>query len=58
MAISKGDHIIKALSNSFKKYNLGRTNALTRVALEIAYSQGDLWLKDVLKTIEKKCSYN
>lgn len=53
MAISKNEHIIEALSVTLKKYNLGRTNALTRVALETAYSLGDLWLKEVLKTIEK-----
>jgi len=53
MVISKNENIMKTLSATFKKYNLGRTNALTRVALETAYNKGDLWLKEVLKTIEK-----
>ncbi|MFK5889801.1 MAG: aminotransferase class I/II-fold pyridoxal phosphate-dependent enzyme [Flavobacteriaceae bacterium] len=53
MVITKNDNIIKALSATFKKYNLGRTNVLTRVALETAYSHGYLWLKEVLEIIEK-----
>lgn len=52
MAIIPNEELRKAISATFKKYNLGRTNALTRVALETAYSHGDPWLKQVLETIE------
>jgi bifunctional pyridoxal-dependent enzyme with beta-cystathionase and maltose regulon repressor activities len=52
MAIIPNETIRKAVSTVFKKYNLGRTNALTRVALETAYTDGHLWLKKVIKTIE------
>ena len=41
------------MSNTFKKYNLGRTNALTRIALEAAYNDGKYWLNEVLKTVEE-----
>ncbi len=40
------------LKNAFKKYNLGRTNALTRIALEAAYNEGDNWLKELIFYIE------
>lgn len=53
IAIIPNEHIKNSISSTFKKYNLGRTNALTRVALEIAYSKGQYWLNDVLKTIEE-----
>jgi len=53
MAIIPNEDIKNAISNTFKKYNLGRTNALTRVALESAYNQGKPWLKEVIKTIEE-----
>jgi bifunctional pyridoxal-dependent enzyme with beta-cystathionase and maltose regulon repressor activities len=53
MAIIPNEHIRKTTSNTFKKYNLGRTNALTRVALESAYSQGQSWLKEVISMIEE-----
>jgi putative C-S lyase len=53
MAIISNDEIRNSISSTFKKYNLGRTNALTRVALESAYNQGYPWLLDVISTIEK-----
>ena len=53
MAIIPNEDLKKSVSNTFKKYNLGRTNALTRVALESAYNKGGPWLKEVLKTIER-----
>jgi bifunctional pyridoxal-dependent enzyme with beta-cystathionase and maltose regulon repressor activities len=53
MAIIPNENIKNSISNTFKKYNLGRTNALTRVALESAYSNGQDWLNDVLKTVEE-----
>ncbi len=53
MAIIPNEDIKKIISNTFKKYNLGRTNALTRVALESAYNQGQSWLKEVIKTVEE-----
>ncbi len=52
MAIVPNENIRKALKNNFAKYNLGRTNALTRVALEAAYLNGNLWLSNLIKTIE------
>jgi len=52
MAIIPNEDIKKSISNTFQKYNLGRTNALTRVAMESAYNYGQLWLKDVINTIE------
>lgn len=53
MAIIPNDDIKKSVSKIFKKYNLGRTNALTRVALETAYRAGRPWLQEVLEIIEK-----
>jgi cysteine-S-conjugate beta-lyase len=53
MAIIPDDTIRKSISSNLKKYNLGRTNALTRVALETAYNYGQPWLKEVIDTIEK-----
>jgi len=53
MAIIPNEEIKKSISNTFKKYNLGRTNALTRVAMESAYNQGQSWLKEVINTVEE-----
>ena len=53
IAIIPNDDIKNSVSNTFKKYNLGRTNALTRVALESAYNNGQSWLKEVINTVEK-----
>ncbi len=53
MAIIPNEDIKKTISTIFKKYNLGRTNALTRVALESAYKEGQSWLKEVVNTVEK-----
>lgn len=52
MAIIPNENLRNSVSATLKKYNLGRTNALTRVALETAYSKGNLWLKEVIETIE------
>jgi len=56
MAIIPDDKIRKTIENTFKKYSLGRTNALTRVALETAYLEGEEWLQQLRKTIEKNVS--
>lgn len=53
IAIIPNEAIRKTTSKIFKKYNLGRTNALTRIALESAYCQGKPWLKEVISTVEK-----
>ena len=53
MAIIPNEKIRNSVSTIFKKYNLGRTNALTRVALETAYNEGYIWLENVIKTVEK-----
>lgn len=53
MVIIPNDEIRTSVAQTFKKYNLGRTNALSRVALEAAYNDGDIWLDKVLKTIEE-----
>jgi len=53
MAIIPNEDIKNSISSTFKKYNLGRTNALTRVALESAYNNGESWLNDVINTVEK-----
>ncbi len=53
MAIIPNEDIRKRVLSTFKKYNLGRTNALTRVALESAYNNGQAWLNEVINTIEK-----
>lgn len=52
MAIIPNENIRNSVKEIFNKYNLGRTNALTRVALETAYNKGDKWLKDLIQTIE------
>ena len=53
MAIIPNDEIKNSVSGTFKKYQLGRTNALTRVALESAYNNGESWLKEVINNIEE-----
>ena len=53
MAIIPNNEIRDSIAGTFRKYNLGRTNALTRVALESAYNNGRPWLNLVLKNIEK-----
>ncbi len=52
MAIISSDELRKVVSRTFKKYNLGRTNALTRVALETSYTSGGTWLNNLIETIE------
>jgi len=52
MAIIPDEKLKRLLINDFKKYNLGRTNALTRIALETAYTKGEFWLNNLVKTIE------
>lgn len=52
MAIVPNEEIRKTVSKTLKKYNLGRTNALTSIALETAYREGGPWLKEVIKIIE------
>jgi len=53
MTIIPNEDMKKSISNTFKKYNLGRTNALTRVAMESAYNQGQSWLKEVINIVEE-----
>ncbi len=52
MAIIPNENIHNSVKEIFNKYNLGRTNALTRVALETAYKEGETWLKKLIATIE------
>ncbi len=52
MIIIPDDEIRNSITSILKKYNLGSTNALNRIALETAYKKGDKWLKELLKTIE------
>ena len=52
MAIIPNNETRNDVAQVFKKYNLGRTNALTRVALEAAYTNGEEWLNAVITTIE------
>ncbi len=52
MAIIPNENIRNSIKNTFDKYNLGRTNALTRIALETAYSMGNEWLDQLITTIE------
>jgi len=56
MAIIPNKDLRSTVSSIFKKYNLGRTNALTRVALEEAYANGNSWLLDLICIIEKNVS--
>ena len=53
MAIIPNESIRNSVKETFQKYNLGRTNALTRVALETAYNEGEVWLKKLIVTIEE-----
>ena len=46
------ENLRNLIKPTFNKYALGRTNALTRIALETAYKKGGLWLKELIKTIE------
>ena len=52
MVFIPDENLRNLIKPTFNKYALGRTNALTRVALETAYKTGDLWLKDLIRTIE------
>ena len=56
LAIIPNDNIRKTVSDTLKKYHLGRTNALTRVALETAYRQGEAWLSELRQIIEENVS--
>lgn len=53
MAITSNEEIQKSILSTFNKYNLSRTNALTRVALESGYNNGESWLNEVINTVEK-----
>ena len=53
IAIIPNENIRNSVKKSFNLYNLGRTNALTRVALEAAYNEGDKWLNELIRTIEE-----
>lgn len=52
LVIIENESLRKIVKHTFTKYNLGRTNALTRIALETAYNKGDIWLKELILTIE------
>jgi len=52
MLIVPNEDLRNSINATFKKYNLGRTNALTRITLETAYTKGDAWLKKLITTIE------
>ena len=52
MIIVENEGLSKIIKQTFKKYNLGRTNALIRIALETAYNKGDIWLKKLISTLE------
>ena len=56
MAMISSESIKNTISKTLQKYNLGRTNALTRVALEAAYCNGQDWLNNVLQIIEENIS--
>jgi len=53
MAIISNEEIRNSVKETFNRYNLGRTNALTRVAFETAYKEGKPWLDKLIKTIEQ-----
>ncbi len=53
IAIIPNKEIRESIEGTLKKYYLGRTNALTRVALETAYLEGGEWLKELIETVEK-----
>lgn len=53
MAIIPEKSIRNSVKDIFGKYNLGRTNALSRVALETAYMEGENWLKSLKEIIEE-----
>lgn len=52
MAIISDETLRDSFIKISQKYNLGATNVLTRVALETAYLKGEVWLNDLIKTIE------
>jgi len=53
LAIIPNDTNRKIIEGILKRYYLGRTNALTRVALESAYLEGSEWLEEMRKVVEK-----
>lgn len=53
IAIIPNKEIRESIEGTLKKYYLGRTNALTRVALETAYLEGAEWLKELRQTVER-----
>ena len=52
MVIVENESLRKIIKQTFKKYNLGRTNAVTRIAWETAYVKGETWLTELILTIE------
>lgn len=53
IGIVPNEIIRKSIQHTLKKYYLGRTNALSRVALETAYLEGGAWLQELVKTVER-----
>lgn len=56
MAIVPDDRLRQTIKDISDRYHLGRTNALSRVALEAAYQHGEEWLMELRKTIEENIS--
>lgn len=56
LAIIPNENLRKILADTLKKYHLGRTNALSRVALETAYQEGEAWLLELRKIVEQNVS--
>jgi cystathionine beta-lyase len=53
MAIIPSDEMRDAFNALRLKYNLGRTNAFARLAMEVGFSKCDQWLSDLLSTLEQ-----
>lgn len=56
MAIVPDDDLRQTIKDMNDRYHLGRTNALSRVALEAAYQHGEEWLMELRQTVEENIS--
>lgn len=53
LALLPNDEMREEFQSLRLKYNLGRTNAFSRLAMEIGFTQCDEWLNELISTLEQ-----
>jgi len=49
----KNDELKEKISSHFKKYSLGKTNGIVRAGLEAGFTEGEEWVKALIKYLDK-----